>query len=114
MGVALTNARLMHLEMASTTPVPQALVSALAAALDSDVSTIEASPEAEVSALRAFLDSARVADIISTWATERDFEPERVIEHVRRQLTAASFRAEDVTFDQLLELLAAILRHMEP
>jgi hypothetical protein len=113
MGVALTNARLMHLEMAPATPLPQPLVSALAAALDTDVSEIEASADAQVSALRAFLDSPRVADIISTWAAEHDRETQGVAEDVRRQLTGANFRAEDVTFDQLLELLTAILRRME-
>lgn len=113
MGEALTNAQLMHLEMASATPLPQPLVSALAAALNSDVSKIEASADAQVSALRAFLDSHRVADIIFTWAAEHDRETQEVAEDVRRQLTGANFRAEDVTFDQLLELLIAILRQME-
>jgi hypothetical protein len=50
--------------------------------------------------------------MISASAAEHDADPQSVIGTVRRQLAAANFRAEDISFDQLLELLHTALRQM--
>ncbi len=112
-GVDFTSARLFRIETAAALPVDQPIVTALVAVLNCSVADLETVDTSDLSPVQAFIDSAEFLDLIATWAAEHDLDAQTTARRAGDQLLAAHYRAQDVTHEQLREILRAILRKLD-
>jgi hypothetical protein len=60
-----------------------------------------------------FLDSAEFRELVAAWAAEHYLDEQTVARRAGEQLLAAHYRAQDVTREQLREIVQAILRKLD-
>lgn len=90
--------------------VPQPTVTALAAVLRTAVESFEADPDV-VGAFAFELEGLEA--VVDSWAADHERDPQQTMERVRRELVDAGYRADDVSEEQLLAIVRAILRGLE-
>jgi hypothetical protein len=112
-GVTLSSAQLFRIETAVALPLDQPIVTALVAVLNCSVADLETVDTSDLSPVRAFLNSPEFHDLIASWAAEHDQDAESTARRAGEQLLAAHYRAQDVTDEQLREILRAILRKLD-
>lgn len=112
-GVTLSSAQLFRIETAVALPLDQPIVTALVAVLNCSVADLETVDTSDLSPVRAFLNSPEFHDLIASWAAEHDQDAESIARRAGEQLLAAHYRAQDVTDEQLREILRAILRKLD-
>jgi hypothetical protein len=112
-GVTLSSAQLFRIETAVALPLDQPIVTALVAVLNCSVADLETVDTSDLSPVRAFLDSPEFRELIESWAAEHDLDAESTARLAGEQLLAAHYRAQDVTDEQLREILRAILRNLD-
>jgi hypothetical protein len=113
-GGEINAGALFRLEQSSSTPLAQPTASALVAALSTTLADIEAAADLDLGAVRAFLDSPEFYGIVDSWAAEHRRERDEVRSLVEERVLAVQYRAEDVTVDQLMAIVRAILDALEP
>jgi hypothetical protein len=111
-GVDLTSAQLFRIETAAVIPVDQRTVTALVAVLRCSVDDLETVDTTDLSPVRTFINSDEFRELIARWATEHDLDAQVIARRAGDQLLAAHYRAEDVTRNQLRDILQAILRKL--
>lgn len=111
-GVELSSAELFRIETAAASPLDQPIVTALVAVLNCSVADLETVDTGDLSPVRAFLDSPEFHELIESWAAEHDQDAQSTARRAGEQLLAAHYRAQDVTDEQLREILRAILRKL--
>jgi hypothetical protein len=112
-GVTLSSAQLFRIETTVALPLDQPIVTALVAVLNCSVADLETVDTSDLSPVRAFLNSPEFHDLIASWAAEHDQDAESTARRAGEQLLAAHYRAQDVTDEQLREILRAILRKLD-
>lgn len=112
-GVELSSARLFRIETAAALPLDQPIVTALVAALNCSVADLETIDTSDLTSVRAFVDSAEFRELIESWASAHDVDAQTAARRAGEQLLAAHYRAQDVTREQLREILQAILRNLD-
>jgi len=112
-GVELSSAQLFRIETAGALPLDQHIVTALVAILNCSVADLETVDTSDLSPVRAFLDSAEFHELIASWAAEHDLDTQSTARRAGEHLLAAHYRAQDVTREQLREILSAILRKLD-
>lgn len=112
-GVELSSAQLFRIETAAALPLDQPIVTALVAALNCSVADLETVDTSDLSQVRAFIDSAEFHDLIARWAAEHGLDAGTAARRAGEQLLAAHYRAQDVTREQLRDILQAILRKLD-
>lgn len=112
-GAQLAVADLFRMEQANSTSASQPDVSALIAALGASIDQLEASTQSS-DAMTAFLNSDEFHQVIDGWSRIHGRDARETVELSRKQLLSTTYRAQDVTTEQLLELLRAVLEKLEP
>jgi hypothetical protein len=112
-GAPIAVKDLFGIERSPAHPVPQGLVSTMAAVLDCSVADLETIDRAELDAVRAFLDSDEALAVIRQWASEHDRDDAEVRQQVRPLMLTARYRADDVDTHHLRAILEAVLRSLE-
>ena len=112
-GVELSSAQLFQIETAAATPRP-ANFTALVAVLNCSVADLEMVDTSDLRSVRAFIDSAEFHELIASWAAEHDLDAQTTAgPRSGAHLLAAHYRAQEVTREQLREILRAILRKLD-
>ena len=112
-GVELSSAQLFQIETAAALPLDQPIVTALVAVLNCSVADLEMVDTSDLSSVRAFIDSAEFHELIASWAAEHDLDAQTTARRAGAHLLAAHYRAQEVTREQLREILRAILRKLD-
>lgn len=112
-GIDLTTAQLFRIETAVAMPVDQRIVTALVAVLRCSVADLETVDTTDLSPVRAFLDSDEFRVLVARWAAEHDLDAQVIARRAGDLLLTAHYRAEDVTSEQLCDILGAILRKLD-
>ncbi len=112
-GGRIAPGALYRLEQSRSTSLDQPTASALVAALKVALADIEAAGQSGPARIRAFLDGPPFHQLIDDWAGTYGRDRTEVRREVARQVVAAQYRAEDVTDDQLIEMVQAILETLE-
>ena len=105
---------LYRLEQNTATVVDQPTASALVAALNVALIDIESAGQDGNPRIRAFLAGPEFHYLVDDWAGTYGQDQIEVRNTVSRRVLAAQYRAEDVTDDQLIEIVRAILETLEP
>lgn len=113
-GGSIAPGALYRLEQSRSTPLDQPTASALVAALNTALSDIEAAGQVDTARIHAFLNGPAFHQVIDDWAGTYGRDPIEVGTDVSRRVLAAQYRAEDITDDQLIEIVQAILKNLEP
>lgn len=112
-GAAIRTSDLLRLETSDGIPFDQETVTILVAILDTSLEEIESDFDHDMSQVQAFLNSSAFDAVLEEWLAEHDRDPVEIREQVTDRILAARFRAADVTEEQLLDFVRAILRTFE-
>lgn len=110
-GVPQSIRELSRLELADNHPVPQRLASALVAILASPLFTFEAS--SELPEALAWLYSPEFDTTVAEWCVQHSREVTETANLVRGRVLNGAYRADDVTAEQIREMVLAVLRSLE-
>jgi cupin superfamily acireductone dioxygenase involved in methionine salvage len=105
---------LLKVESSKTTALDQELATVLVGVLDTTVAAIEDDHVQEMDVVRVFLASPFFDQLIAQWAAEHEPDADDVKQLVRDRVLAIHYRAQDVTEEQLADLVRVILRSLEP
>lgn len=112
-GTPTRTADLLRVESAPSTPLDQELATVLVAILNTSVDAVEDDFPEDMTAMRTFLDGPRFEAMIADWSSEHGREVDHTRTTVRDRALATQYRAKDITEDQIVDLIRAILRSLE-
>ncbi|MFN6118815.1 MAG: hypothetical protein ACK5CE_04125 [Actinomycetes bacterium] len=110
-GVPQSIRELSGLELADNYPVPKRLATVLVAILGSPLLTFEAS--SEMSEALAWLYSPEFDAMVAEWCQEHSRESAETADFVRSRVLSGAYRADDVTAEQIRDMVLAVLRSLD-